>query len=726
MKDIFKEKYLFSGEIHYFRIEKEKWDFVLEKARKANLNTVSTYVPWCFHEQKEGEIDFEGKTNPKKDLITFIEKVFEKDLKLILRIGPISNAELVREGIPEWLLKKHPDILTEGKGAENLPHTTLISYLNRNYLKYVDRWYEKVLKIVKDYQNKPIVLVQLCNEIGMSHWVNKTPDLSNFVTELYQKYLKKKYKTIKKLNNYYGTKFKKFSQISQPIYSKNLKVIYDWGMFYREIYFPEYFKYLKNRLRRVTDLRIIINIPQFFDYDIRARGFYSPVTTSFYKNFNKFEKNITFGGAYQLRRLDYENFQDVFIATEAVNMINKNNPNICAEIQTGIMRDRPRLYPDIVEAHLKTALATGLKGLNCYMFAGGNNPNNLGMFGKYHDWQSPVGNDLKLKAHYNTVADFGQFLSTWGKFLKNTKKKNFLSFAFYQPIWSGEFSDIPQIEHIRSRYFFDGIARLFLLNNYHFDFVDVEKDIKNIKNLFFLSKDFVDERIQQKLINFVKKGGNLIIGPELPKEFLKALKIIKKEGSGPICFKEKECYVEGKVEVYKGLKDFDVVARDKNGEVSSFIKKYGKGKIFVYGFAFVHYFDFQKDIVKDWLKKMNVNLPFNLDSNEIIVSLLNGKKGSFICLFNYHHEYYNVRFRYKNLDVNIDLFPQQLKILPYNIKFNKNIRIYYSTSEILKIEGNKIFLKGNIGEKGEIKLKIDNKNKKIHFRFNKEKIVVKI
>ena len=42
--------FLNSGEIHYFRIKRDLWDVHLEAAKEAGLTTVSTYVPWAWHE----------------------------------------------------------------------------------------------------------------------------------------------------------------------------------------------------------------------------------------------------------------------------------------------------------------------------------------------------------------------------------------------------------------------------------------------------------------------------------------------------------------------------------------------------------------------------------------------------------------------------------------------------------------------------------------------------
>lgn len=134
-----KPTFIFSGEVHYFRIPKNKWKLHLLKAKETGLNTVSSYIPWIWHEYEEGKFDFTGKTIPERDLVSFIRMAKAEGLYFIARIGPVSNAELKNEGLPNWLLKKHPEICGIGKGLPNLPHVTLISYHNSIFKRYVKK-----------------------------------------------------------------------------------------------------------------------------------------------------------------------------------------------------------------------------------------------------------------------------------------------------------------------------------------------------------------------------------------------------------------------------------------------------------------------------------------------------------------------------------------------------------------------------------------------------------
>ncbi len=60
------EVFLRSGEYHYFRVDPEFWESDLKVLKEeGRLNTISTYVPWIFHELFEGEFDFDGLTHPR-------------------------------------------------------------------------------------------------------------------------------------------------------------------------------------------------------------------------------------------------------------------------------------------------------------------------------------------------------------------------------------------------------------------------------------------------------------------------------------------------------------------------------------------------------------------------------------------------------------------------------------------------------------------------------------
>jgi len=166
--------------------------------------------------------------------------------------------------------------------------------------------------------------------------------------------------------------------------------------------------------------------------------------------------------------------------TEIVRMITpEGNPMLCAEMQTGIMFDRPLLYPSDVELNIKTSTGTGLNGINCYMFAGGENPPGMGALGTHHNWQAAVGDDGSLAAHYSALADTGLMLNKWKNIIPKTKVIHDINIGLYLPYYQTEYlkgSFIDEVMNRRDQNLFDGMLRLLKLAGYSYKFIDL-KDI---------------------------------------------------------------------------------------------------------------------------------------------------------------------------------------------------------------------------------------------------------
>ncbi|MBI3012129.1 MAG: beta-galactosidase, partial [Elusimicrobia bacterium] len=522
--------FIYSGEIHYFRIPKKYWNSHLQQAKSAGLNTVSSYIPWNWHEYEEGKFDFTGQSNPQRDLVQFLKLIKKNGLYFSARVGPVSNAELTHEGIPGWLLDSHPEIYVQRKGFNNLPHALLLSYLHPTFQNYVKKWYDQILPLVSQsqvHQGGPILLVQLCNEIGMIHWLHKAFDESEFVTTLYQNFLEEKYGEISQLNQRYGAHYQNYSQVRQPqgdLNPENFLIHFDWALFYRR-YYALYFHSLSRQAKEhAITVPLSANAPQFYDYDVRGRGVFSPMTTSLYQDFSRLNPGTVFGGAYQMRRLDFENFHDIVITSEVTKLLDDAAPTICAELQTGVMRDRPRLYPQDVDLNIKTSVAHGLNGVNCYMFSSGLNSKGMGAFGSYHDWQAPVSlNGKETKPHIQPLKEWGKWIQRHGSDLAETKKVSDFALGFYSPYYATEYCSgawVQELESARTNFFFDGFARIVQLAGFNYSFRDLLKsslqDLLQEEMVSVFSLERMDEETQSKLLDYCRKGGKLLLGPRVP------------------------------------------------------------------------------------------------------------------------------------------------------------------------------------------------------------------
>ena len=103
-----KQEFLYSGEFHYFRVPRCDWEKRLIALKEMHGNCVATYVPWIIHEPEEGNIlwdDVDGRS-----LTAFLELCSKLEINVVLRPGPLQYAELVNQGLPNWLYENYPQV----------------------------------------------------------------------------------------------------------------------------------------------------------------------------------------------------------------------------------------------------------------------------------------------------------------------------------------------------------------------------------------------------------------------------------------------------------------------------------------------------------------------------------------------------------------------------------------------------------------------------------------
>jgi len=92
----------------YYRVPHDLWETSLERYAELGINTIVLSIPWNWHELREGELDFDGHTNPRRNLRGLLRLIAEKGFKLVARPGPTigrTNGSAWRlGGYPEWLL----------------------------------------------------------------------------------------------------------------------------------------------------------------------------------------------------------------------------------------------------------------------------------------------------------------------------------------------------------------------------------------------------------------------------------------------------------------------------------------------------------------------------------------------------------------------------------------------------------------------------------------------
>ncbi len=92
--------WLVGGQIDYARTPLDEWADRIQAAKIAGLNTIATSIPWCVHEPRPGQFDFEDG----RDIRHFIKLVGQAGLYCIVRAGPYIGSGWDMGGLPHWLV----------------------------------------------------------------------------------------------------------------------------------------------------------------------------------------------------------------------------------------------------------------------------------------------------------------------------------------------------------------------------------------------------------------------------------------------------------------------------------------------------------------------------------------------------------------------------------------------------------------------------------------------
>lgn len=243
-----KEEYPpYAAELHYFRVDKRYWSICFERIRKAGFRIISTVVPWNLHEDDNRQFDFSGFSDPKRDLIVFVELVREFGFKLILRPGPWIFSEYTLNGVPTFL-EKYPEVFARDINGElirsvnraNVSPCYYPSIGNPRFLNFVRHYLNGLTEIIKNYvyPRGPLFLIELDSENYYGGHFD--PHMSDYneqvVEEVYPNWLESRYEDIKSLNKIYGAKYKEFNNVEPPKEFDNLPAndmarVFDWFRF---------------------------------------------------------------------------------------------------------------------------------------------------------------------------------------------------------------------------------------------------------------------------------------------------------------------------------------------------------------------------------------------------------------------------------------------------------------------------------------------------------------
>jgi beta-galactosidase len=687
------EYYPFSAEMHYFRVSKRHWSICFERIRKAGFRIISTCVPWNLHEITLGDFDFYGTSDHTRDLVVFLELAREFGFKVILYPGPFINSDWKNGGYPDFLYN-NPEILAKEPSGESfklsaLRHTkgdtssTLLtiperrredqarsagyngivqglpltdyteneteyvfSLLHPHFLSHVKRYLSGLSDIIKNYiyPKGPVILVKLDN--GLAPFlagktsVNPAPfrqDYNEHLTGvLFPEYLKEKYQEIKKLNQLYGEKHADFKSVKPPTELKiaklqNLIKYFDWISFKEKI-FSDYVLKLK-------ELYLSLDVPPLFSTDL-----FPSTDFSLPFHWKNLESDDLFTGISLLWQDDY-----VELARHLRYFATCGKFPWSSQFSVGSRADSPRdgekyfpVPPKKVKFLLISALASGVKGFNYYMFVE-----------RDHWYDAPLGNDGTIRPNFDLIKKFYDLVGKIG--LESLKSFPQVGLANYRPyLWfdflshgssikAGEpFSYLPFLFSKTHK----GLSRDLINLKLCFGMPDLElsESLKEFLVLLVPCAEFMDAETQKLLVKLTKEGKTLILFGLLPRFDLNmkecvilrdSLKLRTKAESGVGKVKTSDdeftTYLFGHI---RGAKKSQVLAQHDDRPVGV-VSRLGKGHVFLFTFDLSAQLCHHKlSFLEEVLKQAGAQSLIHCDAPEVDLILQKNQTHTILYLIN--------------------------------------------------------------------------------------------
>jgi beta-galactosidase len=277
---------LYGGAMHYWRLEREKWDGILDSVVKMGFTTISIYIPWEVHEVERGVFDFSGN----KDIDAFLTLIESKGLKIVVRPGPQINSELTWFGYPVRILDDPELQALNSQGTKavltQVPRPIpAVAYSADKFFDETALWYDAICEILARHAHPKggIVAAQVDNEMAFFFHVNAYAcDYSPSSIARYQGFLAGKYGTLEAVNRAYRTAHDSFGTIDPPrrweaTSRDDIPFHTDW-IEYRERYLIDSMARLADmmRARGLDEIALFHNYPHPLGPGGAASGFTTP------------------------------------------------------------------------------------------------------------------------------------------------------------------------------------------------------------------------------------------------------------------------------------------------------------------------------------------------------------------------------------------------------------------------------------------------------------------
>jgi len=502
-----------AGELQYFRIRPELWRPALEKLKAAGFNAISSYIPWVWHEEEEGALDFTGKTHPQRNLVAFLEMCREAGLLFMARPGPYIYAEYRGFGHPRWLGEQYPDTVMRGPDGRLIrgDHYFNFAVMQATYLAKVEHWYAAVVDVLRPYFDQPVISFQLDNETGLMYGVSLGKfDFNPDTVGRYRIFLHDTYGELQHLNAAWGTNYMAFGQILPPRGRWGGGEAIDWQRFLED-WLVSYLKYLRKIAGELgVPVPLAINEPatylspshpgnksqiaDVYGFDLYTKSSGSPATADF-----------------------------PFLSSHGPALFNAyampERPSCCLELGAGWWDLRAQVANEATVQALLGCIAHSTRGYAMYVAHDGKDPE-----GAAYRFQTLLDEEGREQPRYEAVRGAQAFLAQYEPMiLQSSETYDSIAYLHYQPYsrftvdeylpWRTIQNPLPFFAAMGSFGFYD----LLLTAGYQPRFFDLEQvsdeQLAAHRVAILPTKRYLDAESLAKLCRYVERGGQLITLP---------------------------------------------------------------------------------------------------------------------------------------------------------------------------------------------------------------------
>lgn len=520
-----KEIPLYSGSLHYWRIDPDNWNAVLDKTAALGFEIVSIPVPWSVHELERGEFDF-GERDKRNNLSRFLSLCSEKELKVLLCPGPAVNAQLPGSGLPVRILNDPEIQAINNHGNLVIDRYPVPSYASTRFSEEVELYFDAVAPIMEQHQypNGAVIGIQADHE---SSYFNQQDypyrlDYHPDSIWLYRRFLIEKYESIVNLNAGYRAKYESFNEIEPPhgflaLKKEQLPLYFDW-IEYKEFQL----KWAMVNFARSLRYRGLHRV--FFFHN--SPGFLPPINTLSFEN----AQDIALVGL-DVRCTKEESDKT---AQTALSLCGTSKLPFVSQLAAGFQYEHHWSDFNVTlhdqEFTVLYALMKGVKGFNLEMLADRERWTGAPLYNSGEPCEPYYAFYRKLHRflYDNTFWLYDKIVSTalvinWDVW----RMKNFFRSLNYNPMAGIRF---PEAFHLpdpipgvsgpgRIISWYDEARRVLDDSNIPFNIVSSQIPLQRLKsyaNLLVPMANYVNSAFFERMLRFADEGGNVIFGPLFP------------------------------------------------------------------------------------------------------------------------------------------------------------------------------------------------------------------